>query len=130
MTWQDAFLALAGMIGSGVAILHGVLLQRLMVRPLEALAIADRRTSATIRRLLAPVVHFSTYSWLLGGLALIASAIWFGHDARLTTGLLVGSLYLYGVVGNCWATRGRHPGWMLLAAALVLIALGIGTAGG
>ena len=124
MTWQDAALALAGVIGSSVAVFHGVLTQRLMVRPVEALFIADRRIAAPIRRLVPLLLQFSTFNWLLGGLALIAAALWFGQGAKLATGLLVGSSYLYGAVGNLWGTRGRHPGWMLMAAALVLILLG------
>ena len=55
----------------------------------------------------------------------IDRAIWFERDSRLATGLFVGSLYLFGAAGNFWATRGRHPGWMLMAAALVLIAIGL-----
>ena len=130
MTWQDAALALAGVIGSSVAVFHGVLTQRLMVRPVEALFIADRRIAAPIRRLVPLLLQFSTFNWLLGGLVLIAAALWFEHDARLATGLLVGSSYLYGAVGNLWGTRGRHPGWMLMAVALVLIVLGIDKSGG
>jgi hypothetical protein len=71
------------------------------------------------------LLHFSTISWFLGGLALIAAAKWFEQDARLATGLFVGSLYLFGALGNLWGTRGLHPGWMLMAVALVLIAFGI-----
>ncbi|HMK01408.1 MAG TPA: hypothetical protein VK552_18975 [Reyranella sp.] len=130
MTWQDAALALAGVIGSSVAVFHGVLTQRLMVRPVEALFVADRRIAAPIRRLVPLLLQFSTFNWLLGGLVLIAAALWFEHDARLATGLLVGSSYLYGAVGNLWGTRGRHPGWMLMAVALVLIVLGIDKSGG
>jgi len=130
MTWQDAALALAGVIGSSVAVFHGVLTQRLMVRPVEALFVADRRIAAPIRRLVPLLLQFSTFNWLLGGLVLIAAALWFEHDARLATGLLVGSSYLYGAVGNLWGTRGRHPGWMLMAAALVLIVLGVDKPGG
>ena len=130
MTWQDAALAMAGVIGSSVAVFHGVLTQRLMVRPVEALFVADRRIAAPIRRLVPLLLQFSTFNWLLGGLALIAAALWFEHDARLATGLLVGSSYLYGAVGNLWGTRGRHPGWMLMAVALVLIVLGIDKSGG
>ena len=75
---------------------------------------------------LVPVLlHFSTFNWFLGGLALIAAAIWFALDARLATGLLVGSSYLFGALGNLWATRGRHPGWLLYAVALILIVFGI-----
>jgi len=35
------------------------------------------------------------------------------------------SSYLFAAIGNCWATRGRHPGWMLYAVALVLIVYGV-----
>lgn len=129
MNWHDAALAMAGVIGSCVAVVHGILTQRLMVRPIEELSLADKRISATIRRLVPLLLHFSTVSWLLGGFALIAAATWFGRDAKLATGLFVGSLYLFGALGNLWGTRGRHPGWMLLAAALVLIAFGVTPSG-
>ena len=76
------------------------------------------------------LLQFSTFNWLLGGLALIAAALWFGQGAKLATGLLVGSSYLFGAVGNLWGTRGRHPGWMLMAVALVLIVLGVDKSGG
>jgi hypothetical protein len=125
MNWQNAALALAGVIGCGVAVLHGILVQRLMVRPFEELAIADGRIGVSIRRLVPLLLHFSTISWFLGGLALIAAARWLERDGRLATGILIGSLYLLGALGNLWATRGLHPGWMLMTAALVLIACGV-----
>jgi hypothetical protein len=125
MTWQDAALGLAGVIGSGVAVVHGILVERLMVRPFEPLLLQDKRMTASVRRIVPGLLHFSTFNWFLGGLALIAAAIWFEQDARLATGLLVGSSYLYGALGNLWATRGRHVGWMLYAVALVLIAFGV-----
>ena len=130
MNWQSAALGMAGLIGSFTAVVHGILTQRLMVRPIEAILVSDRRTSSTIRRLVPGLLHFTTFNWFLGGLALIAAAIWFEQDARLATGLLVGSSYLYGALGNLWATRGRHPGWMFMAAALVLIVFGVTESGG
>jgi hypothetical protein len=130
MNWQDAALAIAGVIGSGVAVVHGILTQRLMVRPFEAFFLADKRITAPIRRLVPLLLHFSTVSWFLGGLALIAAARWFTQDARLATGLFVGGLYLYGALGNLWGTRGRHPGWMLYTAALILIVFGVNKSGG
>ena len=130
MDWQDAALALAGVIGSGTAVVHGVLTQRLMVRPIEAALGPDRRISTPIRRLVPVLLHFSTVAWFLGGLALIAAAIWLDRDARLATALCVGSLYLFGALANFWATRGRHPGGMLMSAALVLIVLGLAHVGG
>ena len=126
MQWQDTALLMAGVLGSCVAVIHGILTQRLMVKPLEALFVADGRIAAPIRRLIPLLLHFSTVSWVLGGLALIVAARWFGPEARLATALCVGGLYLFGALGNFWGTRGRHPGWMLLAATLVLIFLGVG----
>jgi len=130
MNWQSATLGMAGLIGSFVAVVHGILTQRRMVRPIEAFLLADRRTSAPIRRLVPLLLHFSTIVWFLGGLTLIAAAIWFNRDAKLATGLFVGSTYLLGALGNLWGTRGRHPGWMLMAAALILIVFGVNKSGG
>jgi hypothetical protein len=130
MTWQDAALGLAGVIGSTVAVVHGILVQRLVVRPFDAFLLADKGMNAPLRRLVPGLVHFSTVTWFLGGLALIAAALWFEKNARLATGLFVGSLYLYGALGNLWVTRGPHPGWMLMTVALVLIVLGVNKTGG
>jgi hypothetical protein len=96
-----------------------------MVRPVEALLRADGRTSGTIRRLVPLLLYFSTLVWFAGGLALIAAASVFSPDARLATSLFVGGTYLFGVLGNLWGTRGRHPGWMLLGIAVILIAVGV-----
>ena len=130
MNWQSAALGMAGLIGSFVAVVHGILTQRRMVRPIEAFLLADRRTSAPITRLVPLLLHFSTIVWFLGGLTLIAAAILFDRDAKLATGLFVGSTYLLGALGNLWGTRGRHPGWMLMAAALILIVFGVNKSGG
>ena len=130
MHWQGAALALAGVIGSGVAVVHGMLTQRLMVRPIEKVFLADKPRDAPLRRLVPGLLHFSTFNWFLSGLALIATAIWFDDDARLAIGLLAGSSYLFGALGNLWATRGRHPGWMLMAAALILIVFGVNKSSG
>lgn len=126
MYWQDVALAVAGVIGSLVAIVHGVLVQRLMVRPIAAFPVSGKPMPASVRRMVPLLLHFSTISWFLGGLALIAAAAWFGQGAKLATSLLVGALYMFGATGNLWATRGRHPGWILMGAALALILVGIG----
>jgi hypothetical protein len=123
MDWHDAALAMAGMIGAGVAVVHGVLTQRLMVRPFQE--IAATRLAPSIQRLVTGLLQFSTFNWFLGGLVLVAAAYAFERQARLATGLLVGSSYLFGALGNLWATRGRHPGWVPYGAALLLIVYGL-----
>ena len=121
MIWQNAALSVAGIVGAGVAVAHGLLVQRHMVKPFEATALDDRRFSSVTRRLMPPLLHFSTFVWFLGGLALIVAAASLPREPRLAISLLVGVTYLFGVVFNFWATRGRHPGWILLAVAMTLI---------
>lgn len=122
MIWQNAALSVAGVIGAGVAVIHGILVQRHMVKPFEA--VADRRFSGVARRLVPPLLHFSTVFWFLGGLALVAAAAFLEREGRLAISMLVGGTYLFGAVFNLWATRGRHPGWMLMAVAVALILVG------
>jgi hypothetical protein len=123
MNTQDLALAIAGGIGSAVAIVHGVLTQRFIVRPLED--VAAPKLPQSIRRLAAMLLQFSTFNWFIGGLALIVAAFALGHETKLAVGLLVGSSYLYGAIGNFIATRGRHPGWMFYGIAVALIAYGL-----
>lgn len=120
---QHVALLLAGMIGGATAIFHGVVTHRLMVRPIDRRLVGAPGVSMTIRRIVPPVLHYSTYSWLVGGIALIVVAYSAQPDARRAISLLVGSMFLYGAVANLWATRGRHPGWLLLAVAVALIAV-------
>jgi hypothetical protein len=122
MNGHDIALMAAGTIGSVVAVVHGVLTERLMVAPLRAV---QPGPSAPIRRMVPLLLQFSTFNWFLGGLVLVAAALWLGSEAKLVAGLLVGSSYLAGAAGNLWATRGRHPGWALYALALALIAYGV-----
>jgi len=70
MNLQSVALGMAGVIGSCVAVFHGILVQRLMVRPFEEFFVADERIAAPIRRIVPLLLHFSTISWFLGGLAL------------------------------------------------------------
>jgi hypothetical protein len=120
---SDTALVLAGIVGSAVALIHGAITQRLMVAPLREATVP--RFSGVIRRIVPPLLHFSTFNWFVGGLALVAVALWGGPEAKLVAGLLVGSSYLFGAAGNLWATRGRHPGWALYTLALGLIAYGL-----
>lgn len=122
MQVRDLALTLAGAIGSSVALVHGVLTQRHIVTPLDRMAGQAKDVSRSVARLVPILLHFSTFTWFVGGLALVVAANWLGHEGRLVTCTIVGASYLYGVAGNFWATRGRHPGWMLLAVSAALIA--------
>ncbi len=117
---NDIALITAGSIGVLVAIIHGVLLHRLMVQP----ALETAPLTKISQRLLPLLMQFSTICWFIGGIALIAAPFWFDPSARLTTAFFVGGFYIYGAIGNLWGTRGRHIGWVLLAIAVLLIAYG------
>lgn len=123
MELRDAALMLAGAIGCGVAVVHGVLTQRLMVAPVARLT--GDALSPPIRRLVPLLLHYSTVAWLVGGLALLAASRIASPGARLAIGALVGLSYIFAAAGNAWATRGRHPGWMLMALAVALTAYGV-----
>ena len=125
MSPQDIALISAGVIGSVVAIVHGVLTERFMVEPVAAAFGGDARVSVQIRRLIPILLHLSTAAWFAGGFALIAAALWFDASARLATALCVGALYLYGAIGNLAGVRGFHPGWVLYAIAVGLIAYAV-----
>ena len=104
-----------------VSVVHGRIIQRLMIDPIKELAAPDGRFPGPVLRLIPLLLQFSTVCWLLGGIALIAAPFWFDAPTRLTLAVVVGAFYAFGALGNLWATRGRHFGWMLLAVAVALI---------
>lgn len=114
-------LTLAGMIGAATAIIHGMLTQRLIVRPVRRALAEQAGVSASIRRLAPMLIHYSTFGWLVCGAALMIAANITDAEARPAISLLAASQFAYAAVGNFWGTRGRHPGWMLMAAAVALI---------
>ncbi len=121
----DVALIAAGCVGVVVAVGHGILMQQLMVAPLLATSEQRALVGASGARLLPLLLQFSTLCWFLGGLALIAAPVWFNSQGRLTAAAVVGAFYAFGAIGNFWGTRGRHPGWVLLAIAVALIGYGV-----
>ena len=60
MPWHNLALELAGLIGAVVAIAHGMISQRWIVKAFSDVAVADGRVSVTARTLLRPLLQFST----------------------------------------------------------------------
>lgn len=117
---NDFLLIMAGCIGAGVAIIHGVLMQKMMINPLLN-STYGREMKVQSRKLLPILLHFSTLSWFIGGISLIMAPFVFDQTERLVVSIVVGGFYVFGALGNFWGTRGRHPGWLLLAVSGVLI---------
>jgi hypothetical protein len=120
MSGHDISLIVAGVIGSGVAVVHGVLTQRLLVRPTLELSIPR-----LARKLIPGLLQFSTFNWFVSGLALVAVAFAHEWETKFAVGALAASSYLFGALGNLWATRGRHHGWMLYGIAVLAIICGL-----
>lgn len=118
---KDVALIAGGGIGAAAAVIHGVLVQNLLVKPRFDSATTHTRPH---RRLETMLLHFSTFNWFLGGLAIIAAAGAFDLSVRRAVCVMVACNYLFGAAGNFWATRGRHIGWAVYAVSIALIAMG------
>jgi hypothetical protein len=123
LDWRDGTLVAAGAIAIVTATIHGRLLDPMIIAPLQQADVSGMRRSA--KALIRPLMHVSTIDWFLGGLALIATGLTVDGPGRIVVGALVGAQLSYAAACNACATRGRHPGWMLMAAAIVLIATGL-----
>lgn len=124
MDWGQTAVATAGVVGTVTAVAHGFMLQRRVIDPLSAHLRDSRALPGTIERLIAPLLHVSTLAWLLGGIALIVVSGHAHNPLRPVVMAFVGALYLQAAVANARATRGRHFGWMLMAAAVALLVVG------
>ena len=117
---NNTLLITAGIIGVSVSVFHGVLLQKLMIKPLMQSSYGQALPVQT-RRLIPLLLHFSTLFWFLGGVCLIVAPYFFSDTERFVISVAVGSLYAFGAVGNLWGTKGKHPGWILLTISVALI---------
>jgi hypothetical protein len=122
ISWRDGALIAAGAISVITAMIHGRLLDPLIVVPLLR---GSEGMRASAKALVRPLMHVSTVDWMLGGLALISTGLWIEGPGRVMIGLLVGTQLLYAAAANAWGTRGRHPGGMLMAAAIALTLGGV-----
>ncbi|MEM1437215.1 MAG: hypothetical protein AAGG11_24430 [Pseudomonadota bacterium] len=115
---QSALLITAGALGMAVSVIHGLLMQRLMIEPV----LAGNDLPHRGRRIFAILMHFSTAVWFLAGAAIIAASLYLPPSTTTVIASVAAVLYALGAVGNFWGTHGRHFGWIPLAGAVVLIA--------
>jgi hypothetical protein len=125
MDLHNTALIAAGVIGGGTAVPHGILMQRLVIAHIDALLATAPAPSAPIRRLIPLLLHFTTFNWLLSGVALIAVVLWFGRETQLAVSFFAGSSFLFGALCAAWGVRRLHPSWILMSVAFVLVVCGI-----
>jgi hypothetical protein len=117
---RDLAIQSAGMLAIVAALIHGALAEW---RVFPNAQVAPRGA----RRLLRLVWQASTVDWVAIGVLLIAApAPALGSDAaRHAIIALAVVVYCYATIGNAVATRGRHYGWCLMLAIVVLALLGL-----
>ncbi|MGI9422902.1 MAG: hypothetical protein ACR2PA_06890, partial [Hyphomicrobiaceae bacterium] len=106
-------IVIAGCLGMCIAVIHGYLGETKVVRPAQGIPV-------TSKRVLHAVMFLSAIYWFVGGALLATGPLFLTASEQGLAALIVGTMFLTGAVGNFWATKGRHFGWILLTCALVL----------
>ena len=110
-------LVTAGIACMGAAIAHGY---RGQTRLIKLATFANREAKA----LVSMIWHFSAAASAVCGAVIAASPWLFPDETRPIAVALACLPPLWGIVGNAWATRGRHFGWMVFAGIVVLALVG------
>lgn len=126
MTLPDILLFAAGIVGMIVAVIHTLVMRRVIVRPVSQAVANDTTMRAGAKRLVAPLLYVSGLTWFVEGAALVAVAMFVNGPGRLVICAVAALSYGYAAALNAWATRGRHFGWVLMALAVLLIVIGVG----
>ena len=114
---RDLAIQSAGAFAIVVAIIHGVLG--------ETKVFAKARIEPAWARLLIRLVwQGGAAAWVAFGVLLIAVPYMGSEPARLWIAGAAVVVYGLHAIGNAWATRGRHFGWMMLSAVVVLAVAG------
>ncbi|MEI7874172.1 MAG: hypothetical protein WCK95_18720 [Alphaproteobacteria bacterium] len=114
---RDLAIQAAGGLAILAAVIHGVLG--------ETKVFARARIEPARTRLLIRLVwQCGTVAWIGLGILLVAAPSMDSEPARLWIVGVGVAVYGLAAVGNAWATRGRHFGWMVLTAVSVLALVG------
>ncbi len=108
---------LAGIVALATSVAHGIIG--------ETKVFARARIEPQRLRLLMRLVwQAGTVAWMSLAILLIAAPK-LGAEAR--TWIITMSIVTFGVaaVGNAWATRGRHVGWVAMVVVVGLAATGL-----
>ncbi|CCD88072.1 conserved membrane protein of unknown function [Bradyrhizobium sp. ORS 285] len=114
---RDVLLQAAGVTAIIVALIHGV--------PGETVVFARASIAPErLRTLLRVVWQASTVAWIGCGVLLIAAPWMESEPARHWTVLTAIGVFGLAALGNAWATRARHFGWIMLAGVVAMAAAG------
>ncbi|MEM7284064.1 MAG: hypothetical protein AAF438_20860 [Pseudomonadota bacterium] len=114
----DTLLYASGALGVLISLVHGYLGETKVVVPSEA-------PNPSAKRVLHAIMVLSAVYWFAAAVLLLVTPEFVSVSARPYVVYGVAAVFLSGSVGNLWATRGRHPGWALLAIAAGLAVAGV-----
>jgi hypothetical protein len=114
---RDVLLQCAGLAAIAAALIHGVLGE---TKVFARASIQPER----LRTLIRLVWQAGTVAWIGGGVLLIAAPLMGSEPARHWIVVTLACVFGFGALGNAWATRGRHFGWLALGAVVILAVAG------
>jgi hypothetical protein len=115
---KDLLVQAAGCLGIAAALVHGYLGETRVFA-------AARIEPDWARRLLWVVWHCGVVAWIAVGILLMLLPTIGSDEARGAIIAASAAVFGAGVVGNAWASRGRHFGWVWLSAVVGLALAGM-----
>src|SRR5262245_42553860 len=114
---RDLLLQCSGLAAIAAALIHGVLGE---TKVFPRMTIEPQR----LRILIRLVWQVSTVAWTGCGVLLIAAPSMVSDQARHWIVATLAGVFAFAALGNAWATRGKHFGWMALSAVVVMAVAG------
>ena len=114
---RDILLQCSGVVAIAAAVIHGMLGE---FKVFPRMTIEPQR----LRTLLRLVWQASTVAWIGCGVLLLAAPSMASDQARHWIVATLAFVFAFAALANAWATRGRHFGWMVLGAVVVMAAAG------
>ena len=114
---NDMFLIAAGVLSIMVSIIHGLLGEAKVIKPIEGLEIG-------LLRIIRAVWFLSAVYWFVGGVFLVLAPYYFEPSQKVIIAGVTIAMYLSGALANFWASRGRDMGWVFLGVIVALIYFG------
>lgn len=115
---HDLLVQSAGILAVAVSIAHG------LIGETKVFARA-RIEPPHVRLLLRLVWQAGSVAWLSLAILLIAAPELGSQTARHWVIAMCVVTYGFAAVGNAWATRGRHFGWVAMVVVVALAAVGL-----
>jgi uncharacterized membrane protein len=114
---RDILLQCSGVLAIAAALIHGVLGE---TKVFARASIEPKR----LRTLIHAVWQAGTVAWIGGGALLLAAPSMGSAAARHWIIITFAIVFAFAALGNAWALRGRHFGWIAMSGVVALAIAG------